>query len=1610
MVAWHGSPHDHNKFDSSKIGTGEGAQAYGYGLYFAGSKEVAEYYKITLSNRDSGGYANAHLNAKNLVARFNGDAEYAIEIVSDQISVTEKNNPNYSRLEQTLNFLRSGDYAKPLTSAGRLYQVELAPSEDEYLDWDKPLSEQSDKVNNSILGGNVSGGLTTGDRDPLSPALLSSRFARNSNLSGRWAYQQLAEELGSDKAASDYLHSIGIRGIRYIDGTSRSAGEGNSNYVIFSDDDVSITAKYAKENGGILGATLPDGRIVLVLENLNADNFDGVFKHEGVHSVLREMLGEDTYKSVEQRFINMMDMAIGKKERIRLTTGQGEQTKASGTPGAVREWFNTAIAAIPKDTKPADYVQEIMGYATEQYTNGTKQPNVIRQWVESLLSALRTAIIRRLPFGRLKTWAVNNLQPQDLANLAIAGLRAKAQGQLQAQGREAMAYSRNEGVQSSYGLPNEQLGNRAFDRAEIRALRRLAAGMERPEAGITFRITDDGIAIATGPKGTRVPERYIRFANDNGLSFESRRLPISGGTEAPAMPAIYRTDGALYFGEMASNARPIDRTGKTRFSKINQTDTPEFKKWFGDSKVVDADGNPLVVYHATTYGDFNEFTKEEQRKGMAGFGFYFSDRYGSNVYAEHSQRFKMDRSWKGEPKQVNTMPVFLRMENPLLADNIADVANRFKDQGAFGVGRKVAGLSDDAKTAIQRAGYDGVITNEYVRKKRDGSLEIVSPHDKGAIKHPVYVVFEPTQVKSAIGNNGQFDGTNPDIRYSRAQIIGDSGRQYEPAQRQFFKNVGRDIEKKNLVERTTESLKNDFWKKMAVGIVDQFRGLRDLGDNGQAYMLARLSKGTAGAFDALLHHGKLSIRDGVYDADTSGGFIERLGTPLHGELDDFLWYVAANRAEGLSKVDRENLFTPTDIAAGKSLANGNTNFDYTIQTGAQKGTTTRNRATIYADANRVFNEFQKNTLDMAEQSGLIDGSSRKLWESEFYVPFYRVSEEDGEFIGSKMGNALVRQQAFKKLKGGTEKLNSDLLSNTLLNFSHLIEASAKNRAAKASLVAAEKIGAAHKATPGEKKTVWFMDNGKKIEYGVDDPFVMTAITSLEYAGMRNGIMDVMTKFKHWLTIGVTASPAFKVRNLIRDSIQSIGASELGYNPIKNIAEGYKQTKRDSQEYVSALASGGLIRFGTMLEGSESARVRQLVKAGVKDSTILNSENKWRAFYDQYLDHAVSAYNELGNRSEEINRAALYNQLVKQGKSHAEAALLARDLMDFSMQGSFNTIRFLTQVVPFMNARLQGMYKLGRSAKDNPRKLAVVTGAVALASIALMLAYGDDDDWKRREDWDRDNFWWFKFGDVEFRIPKPFEVGAIGTLAERGLELMIDDEMTGERFRNVVNSLVMNNLSMNPIPQAFKPILDLYANKDSFTKRPIESLGMQRLDPTERFNSNTSMVARGMSKASLGALSPVQIDHLARAYFGWLGSFVIGGADMVSRSVSDEPTKPALDYFRFGTQGILKEVGTGSSRYVTQVYEQAKEIEQAHATYRQMLKDGRMEEAKEYAEDNNDQLIRYRKVESVKKMESNLNERIRKIERSDMDSDQKKDAIALINKQKEQVAKRIAVGA
>ena len=147
------------------------------------------------------------------------------------------------------------------------------------------------------------------------------------------------------------------------------------------------------------------------------------------------------------------------------------------------------------------------------------------------------------------------------------------------------------------------------------------------------------------------------------------------------------------------------------------TENPNFKAWFGDSKVVDEDGKPLVVYHGTR-GDFDTFDAGRQGQsdfGASGRGFYFSQDPGTaNVYATLSPA-------DGAP---NIVPAYLKLENPL---ELGAMLPQNEEQSRV--------LTEAAK----EAGHDGIVV-----RGADGVLDEV-------------VVFRPEQIKSAIGNSGRFD-------------------------------------------------------------------------------------------------------------------------------------------------------------------------------------------------------------------------------------------------------------------------------------------------------------------------------------------------------------------------------------------------------------------------------------------------------------------------------------------------------------------------------------------------------------------------------------------------------------------------------------------------------------------------------------------------------------------------------------------------------------------------------------------------------------------------------------------------------------------------------------
>lgn len=849
---------------------------------------------------------------------------------------------------------------------------------------------------------------------------------------------------------------------------------------------------------------------------------------------------------------------------------------------------------------------------------------------------------------------------------------------------------------------------------------------------------------------------------------------------------------------------------------------------------------------------------------------------------------------------------------------------------------------------------------------------------------------------------------------------------------------------KTLAERA-EAFAKDWKKNLVQGVFDQFAPIKEITSKG--YMLARLAKGGDSTLEALMMYGKVSVdADGVYKVDFDGqnlkGFASAMAK-LDGEHDRFLAWVSGQRAERLAGVGLENLMTPQDIAALKTLADGST-------------ASGKVRRALYAEALRELNAFNDSVLKIAADSGLIDEATRAMYRDTPYVPFYRLSEEE-VVQGPSVSKGLVNQSAWKQLKGGTSKLNEDLMGNLLKNWSHLITASANNRAAKEVLDTAARMGAATDMTNdvvaqdingqpiyrsntkglvryrGEIKRKIpkgqpYVENGQTLisdgtaeisyvgdrYFKVDDPHLMDAVASI---GFTTKVWKPMADFKRYLTFGVTVNPTFKIRNLIRDSIQAVGTADLSYNPVKNILMGAKGTEMMSNVRAQMLASGGMLRFGSS-EGAYSGHVRRLIEKGIDPQYILDNDSKVKAFWKHKVLPAFEAYQDLGDRSENVNRAALYEQLLAKGMSHAEASFWARDMMDFSMHGKWAAIRTLTAVVPFMNARLQGIYKLGRATKADYRRMGATLAAVSLASMALMLAYGDDDDWKKREDWDRDNSWWFKIGDTAFRIPKPFEVGAVGTIAERSLELMISDEMTGKRFGQRMRDLLMQNLSMNPTPQLIKPMIDLYANKDGFSGRDIETQGMEKLRPEDRYTARTSEVARFLGQLGLPnpaqllmgrveGLSPVQIDHLIRGYFAWVGTSATNVLDRGIRPLMDRGEQPDMrlrDVFLAGN--FMESLPSGSSRYVTQFYEQAKEIEQMYASYRQALKEGDAEKAQGIRADNTEAFAARRRIESAKRAESLISGQMRAIERNkEMSGDEKRARLDQLEKRRDDVARR-----
>jgi hypothetical protein len=248
IKAYHGSPHKFDKFSMDKIGTGEGAQAYGHGLYFAENPEVAKSYTKVGDTRKVAEFAKAdgqkfvpqtqpEILARNALADNRGDPVAAAAWL-DEMKGMKYSPVSPDEIEKAKDVVATLRYSRP----EQLYEVSLrwpdAAREaadplgpQHFLDWDKPLSQQPESVRKAVTGADKRAKDSLYGSGGEYYRALGSRYA--SDFPPHVSVDQ-AENMAQAPAAA-YLRSLGIPGIRYLDGGSRSAGQGTANYVAFDD-------------------------------------------------------------------------------------------------------------------------------------------------------------------------------------------------------------------------------------------------------------------------------------------------------------------------------------------------------------------------------------------------------------------------------------------------------------------------------------------------------------------------------------------------------------------------------------------------------------------------------------------------------------------------------------------------------------------------------------------------------------------------------------------------------------------------------------------------------------------------------------------------------------------------------------------------------------------------------------------------------------------------------------------------------------------------------------------------------------------------------------------------------------------------------------------------------------------------------------------------------------------------------------------------------------------------------------------------------------------------------------------------------------------------------
>jgi hypothetical protein len=1371
----------------------------------------------------------------------------------------------------------------------------------------------------------------------------------------------------------------------------------------------------------------------LIAENINQGQALSVLLHEvGAHIGLKNMLGTAQYNALVKAVETWAKKNDGSIES-RVAKAAQARVEAAKTPASQK-------------------ADETLAYAIEEAVNAGVKPletkGVLGQWMSQIATLFRKALEK---FGV----APEKLDAQGLVDLAFGAAQIEMAPKVPQMSRRQFLRGAGAalGAMKLPQLPKEaqidaleaawegsiEAARTWFDTAEVAAKTPALKALIR--ANNFFDIDKENVATALYNTSEDL-YNHMHYLDYGSLATEEEyRYWTRSYLEEKGVKAVAELQSALkdLYGKILTEAKgtKAPEVGELFFSGTEKPSA--FKRWFGDSKVVDAQGKPLVVYHGTDK-DFTTFDAEKPKTSgaMHGKGFYFADAAQASSYADAPSGGGL------------VMPVYLKMERPFIGKLTAkDIALLRKETPEFDAAYKkfVAEEGTDEYTpSIERLGVLSGNRNEFIQKALraagyDGRIVTDEPSAPWTDPDTEYVVFEPTQIKSATGNRGTYDPTSPNILFSRNlptaarvadQLVGQQ-KGWLQKLRENFLGIGGRTQFVDMRFPLEEALKKG--------------GVEDL-DAMQAMYYVRM-------YDQKMHFTSEAITEGVpevvektrkdgrteriieakaganltqaYKILTSKEVIKEAGSADAANKLVTLYMAAIRGAnKGYDKLNFGRAWATEEIKRldGQINAKDTTPEERTNLQKRRKALDDRldtmptpedikaSRAEIEANpvlreafdkVREVYNEYNRNLLQLAVQTGAISKDhARTLLAQNDYIPYYRMRGGVAEMvIGDetpiRIGN-IKDNQELQELVGGDEPI-LDFITSSMQNTSMLVDMSLRNIAMKNAMFELREVGLATvaKAPKGgaPKGSVTFKKDGEDY-YAVVNTDALGVSSEL----LVKGLAGIPTMFPMWvramgiparfLRRAIVAAPPYWAKQVFRDSL---GAAMSSGADIVPVLGALRQIGKDNVLERRGI-TGGQVFTGLP---EDKKRMLDAMQAG---KVSLTRGMAWL--------EATAA------KADALTRKNQYENYLAQGLSEMEATYMALESMNFSKRGLSPSVHYANILIPFFNSQIQGLdalYKAftGKMPMNERLEIRQKLWTRGMFMFAMSMAYAwamqDDEAYKNAKPDEKYGNWFVPlkhFGiDETLRLPIPFELGYIFKgIPEAIVNSVMREEGAKEArdaFTHIAQQTVPGGSSLG-IPAAAKTGLEATLGVSLYTMRPIESAQEQMLEPGYRTRENTTELARQIGEMT--NFSPIKLEFLVRGYTGSMGMAALAALSAPLGGTGPTPaTKRLTDTPIFGTLFQPKD----ASGIIDATYERLNKVNQLVKTHEDLLNKGRVADAEKYFAEHQDDMALGSLAGSFKEYMGQITAFERDVRASNMTPEKKREYLDYLRQVKIQAA-------